>query len=190
MIRYLGILAALTLIWLPGMALAAEMVAKPARVISSLVETAVIVESVNRETREIRVMDAEGNRFTIVADESVKNFAQIEARDRIVTEYLESVAIVILPHGSAEKLDGAAVGVEVAAPGDKPGVGVSTVEIVSAEVHSINRADRLVTLEMDDGEMRTIKAGADAPLEDVSVGDLVRMRVTKAVAISVVEPPM
>lgn len=190
MIRYLGILAALTLIWMPGTALAAETVAKPARVISTLVETAVIVESVDRETREIRVIDAQGNRFTIVADDAVKNFAQIEARDRIVTEYLESVAIVILPHGSAEMLDAAAVDIEVAAPGDRPGFGVAAVEIVTAEVHAINRADRLVTLEMDDGEMRTIKTAADAPLEDVSVGDLVRMRVTKAVAISVVEPDM
>lgn len=190
MTRYLKLLAAVALVWLPGAALAAEVVEKPARVVSTLVETAVIVESVNRETREIRVIDARGHRFTIVADAAVKNFDQIEPRDRIVTEYLESVAIVIFPRGSAEQKDEAAMDVEVAAPGDKPGVGVATVEIVSAEIHAINRADRLVTLEMDDGEMRTIKAADDAPLDEVSVGDLVRMRITKAIAISIVEPDM
>lgn len=188
--RKTGILATVAMLCLSGAALAAEMVEKPARIVTTLVETAAIVESVDRETREIRVIDAQGNRFTVVADASVKNFDQIEARDRIVTEYLESVAIVILPPGAAAPEQGVAAEVEVAELGDKPGVGVATVEIISAEIHGLNRADRLVTLEMEGGEMRTIKAAENAPLDQVNVGDLVRMRITKAVAVSVVEPDM
>ena len=184
------VLTTAVLLCLSGAALAAEIVEKPARVVSTLVETAAIVESVDRETREIRLIDAQGNRFTVVADDSVRNFDEIEARDRIVTEYLESVAIVILPHGAAAPGQGAAVEVEVAELGDKPGMGVATVEIISAEIHGLNRADRLVTLEMQGGEMRTIKAADNAPLDKVSVGDLVRMRITKAVAVKVVEPDM
>jgi hypothetical protein len=70
---------------------------KPARVITSTIRSTAIVEAVNKETREIKLLDASGERFTIVADEMVRNFDQIEPRDRVYTEYLESVAIMVAP---------------------------------------------------------------------------------------------
>lgn len=165
----------------------AQTVDKPARVVSTLVKTAAIVEAVNKETREIKLIDASGNRFTVVADDSVRNFDQIEPRDRIVTEYLESIAIVVAPAGS-EPLMGEGTEVTVAPKGDKPGiVGVDT-HVVVATVTALNRGDRLVTLETEDGAVRTIKVGEDAHLDMVDVGNQVRMRLTRAMAIEVVKP--
>jgi len=161
--------------------------AKPARVISTLVKRAAIVEAVNRETRELKLIDAQGNRFSITVSDAVRNFDQIEPRDRIVAEYLESVAVVIAPVG-AEPPIGDAEYFDVAPAGDKPALeGVET-RLVTATVHAINAADRLLTLETDDGELRTIKVRADAPLDSVTVGDQFRLRITRAIAVSVVEP--
>lgn len=190
MFSRLKVIAAGALLCLTGVVFAAEMVAKPARVISTIVKTAAIVESVNPETREIRLINSEGNRFTVVADDSVRNFDQIEARDRIIAEYLESVAIVILPHDAPPPEYDVEAEVEIAALGDRPGMGAATTEVILAEVHGLNVADRLVTLKMQNGEIRTIKAADDAPLDLVDVGDQVQMRITKAVAVSVVEPDM
>ena len=141
----------------------------------------------NKETRELKLIDAGGNRFTVVADESVRNFDQIEPRDRVVTEYLESVAIIVAPAGS-EPLIGDVAALEIAEKGDKPGLFVGETHVITATVTSLNRADRLATLQMETGEMRTVKVSADARLDLVEVGNQVRLRVTRALAISVEKP--
>jgi hypothetical protein len=165
----------------------AQVVTKPARVVSTLVKTAAIVEAVDKSSRELKLINARGERFTVVADDSVLNFDQIEPRDRIVTEYLESVAIIVAPAGSSP-LIGDAVALEVAPRNDKPGVtGVDT-RVVVATVTALNFADRLATLELENGEVRTIKVSEDARLDLVEVGNQVRLRMTRAVAVNVVKP--
>jgi hypothetical protein len=89
----------------------------PGRVITSTVRSAAIVEAVNKETREIKVIDASGRRYSFIASDMVANFDQIEPRDRIVTEYLESVAILVAPAGAPELGDASAV--EVAPLGER-----------------------------------------------------------------------
>ncbi len=170
-----------------GVAASAQTVDKPARVISATIQRAAIVESVNSKTREIKLLDAQGNRFTLVADERVRNFDQIEPRDRIVAEYLESVAVVVAPAGSEIPV-GDAGAVAVAAAGDKPGIeGVRTFLVVGT-IESINLSDRQVTIALDDGEVRTVKVAAEARLGMVNVGDQVRFRITQALALNVVKP--
>ena len=170
-----------------SIAASAQTVDKPARVVSTTIQIGAIVESVNRETREIKLLDARGNRFTVVADERVRNFDQIEPRDRIVAEYLESVAVVVAPQGVEVPL-GDAGAVAVAAAGDKPGIeGVQTYLVVGT-IESINVSDRQVTVALDDGEVRTFKVADEARLGMVKVGDQVRFRITQALAVNVVRP--
>ncbi len=163
-------------------------VAKPSRIVTAMVKSGAIVEAVNKETRELKIIDARGNRFTVVANELVRNFDQIEPRDRIVVEYLESVALVVAPEGSEPPPLGDAELFTVAPAGDKPGVVDVETHLVVATVHGINMADRLVTLETDDGELRTVKVAEGARLDLVDVGDQVRLRLTRAVAVAVVKP--
>ena len=113
----------------------------------------------------------------------VRNFDQIEPRDRIVTEYLESVAILVAPAGAPTMGSGAAV--ELAPLGAKPGVTAVETFVVKATVESLNLTDRIATLRYEDGSMRTIKVADDVPLDLVDIGDEVRLRITNAVAISV-----
>ena len=156
---------------------------KPGRVVTSTVRSAAIVEAVNKETRELKVIDASGRRFTMMADDLVANFDQIEPRDRIVVEYVESIAIVVVPAGTPTMGEGVAV--ELAPLGDKPGItGVSTF-VVSATVESLNLSDRIATLRYEDGTTQTIKVADDVPLDLVEIGDEVRFRITDAIAISV-----
>ncbi|EED31086.1 conserved hypothetical protein [gamma proteobacterium NOR5-3] len=165
----------------------AQTTAKPARVLSTLIKRAAIVESVNADTRELKLLDAQGNRFTVVADERVRNFSQIKPRDRIVAEYLESVAVVIAPKGSKPPVeDGSAW--NVAEAGDKPGVAGVETRLVVATVQAINAVDRLLTLETEDGDVRTVKVSDQAELHLVDIGDQVRLRITTAIAMRVVAP--
>jgi len=158
----------------------------PGKVITSTVRSIAIVEAVDKETREIRVIDSSGNRYSFIASDMVANFDQIEPRDRIVTEYLESVAIFVTPADAPTLPDAGAI--EVAPLGDKPGVAVADTFMVSATIESLNTTDRIAILRGEDGRMRTVKISDNVPLDMVEVGDEVRMRITEAIAISVVEP--
>ena len=159
----------------------------PGRVITSTARREAIVESVNRETREIRVLDAEGKLHTFVASAMVANFDQIEPRDRIVTEYLESVAVFVAPAGTPELGDAGLV--EIAPLGDKPGVMMADTYMVAATIDAIDTSERLVTLRGEEGFQTSLNVADDVDMETFKVGDEVRMRVTEAVAISVVEAP-
>ena len=158
---------------------------KPARVLSTVVRSEVIVEAVNRETRELKLIDPQGNRFVVVADDRVANFDQIQPRDRVITEYLESVAVVIVPEGVEAPVDDAGYW-NVAPAGDKPGVeGVET-RLMTAKVRKIDEAERLLIVEDEYGLVTRLQVSEDAPLDMVSVGDEVRLRITNALAINVV----
>jgi Cu/Ag efflux protein CusF len=162
-------------------------VSLPGRVVTSTARREAIVESVNKETREIKVVDANGKIHTFVAGDMVANFDQIEPRDRIVTEYLESIAVFVAPAGTPALGDMGLV--EVAPLGEKPGVGIADTFMVAATIDAIDTAERLVTLRGEDGFQTVIKVADDVDLAEFKAGDEVRMRVTQAVAISVVEAP-
>ena len=157
----------------------------PGKVTTSMVKRVAIVEAVNKETREIKVIDSSGRRFSFVAGDMVANFDQIEPRDRIVTQYLESIAIFVVPEGAPALPD--AMAVELAPLGDKPHVAMADTFMVSATIEALNVSDRIVTLRAEDGSVRTVKLAQDVPLDKVDVGDEVRLRITEAIAISVVE---
>jgi hypothetical protein len=159
----------------------------PGRVVTSTARREAIVESVNKETREIKVVDANGKIHSFVAGEMVANFDQIEPRDRIVTEYLESVAVFVVPEGTPEMGDTGLV--EVAPLGEKPGMAMADTYMVAAKIDAIDADSRVVTLRGRDGFQSAIRVADDVELANVKVGDEVRMRVTEAVAIKVVEAP-
>ena len=159
----------------------------PGRVITSTARREAIVESVNKETREIKVLDANGKIHKFVAGEMVANFDQIEPRDRIVTEYLESVAVFVVPEGTPEMGDMGLV--EVAPLGEKPGMAMADTYMIAARVDAVDTDTRIVTLRGKDGFQTAIRVADDIELANLKVGDEVRMRITEAVAISVVEAP-
>ncbi len=155
----------------------------PGKVVTSTVRSMAIVEAVDKETRELKLIDAHGKRYTVVASDLVANFDQIEPRDRIVMEYLESVAVFAVPAGAPELGDTASV--EVAPLGDKPGIKAAETFMVKATVESINVTDRIAVLRGENGQVRTVKIADDVPLDLIEVGDEVRMRITQALAVSV-----
>ena len=166
----------------------AATVSKPARVISSTIKAQAIVESVDAKTREIKLLGADNHRFTIVADASVRNFDQIHPRDRVNVEYLQSVAIDVFPAGTPAP-PAALASDDVAPKGDKPAIGGVGVAQIEATVTALDRDARRATLLFPDGSSTEVKVREDAPLDLVNVGDLVRMTVTKAVALNVTPPP-
>ena len=155
----------------------------PGKVVTSTVVSMAIVEAVDKETRELKLIDANGKRYTVVASDLVANFDQIEPRDRIVMEYLESVAVFVVPEGAPELPNAAAI--EVAPLGAKPGLKAADTFMVKATIESLNVTDRIAILRGENGQVRTVKLADDVPLDKVHVGDEVRLRITQALAVNV-----
>jgi hypothetical protein len=61
--------------------------------------------------------------------------------------------------------------------------------MVAATIDAIDADTRVVTLRGEDGFQTALRVANDVNLDEVKVGDEVRMRVTEAVAIKVVEAP-
>ena len=179
----LAVVAGFLLAGVPTVEAESKVAVKPGRIISSMIRTGAIVEAVDRENRQLKLIDASGRRFTTMVGAEVINFDQIKPRDRIVMEYLDSVAIVVVPHGAPELAQGMAV--EVAAAGEKPAISTVETFMVKAEVVELNLTERRATLKYEDGSIDTINVADDQPLELVEIGDEVRFRVTRAVAVSV-----
>ena len=168
-------------------AMAASTVDKPARVLSTIIQRAVIVEAVFPETRELKLLDSQGNRFRVTVDELVADYDSIEPRDRIIAEYIESVALIIAPNDSQPLMGDDRV-VEVGTEAGKPVIRGAETRVVVATIESINLADRIVTIRSESGDVQPIKVSHKARLDLVDVGDQVRLRVTSAFAVSIRRP--
>jgi hypothetical protein len=118
---------------------------KPARVTTAVVVTEALVESFDAETRELKLIDVDGNRMTIIADERVGSLTDLQASDRITVEYLEIVAIVIAPEGS-ESASGSAEVLAASADQERPAVVSADTTVIMASVEAFSAADRGATL--------------------------------------------
>lgn len=164
-----------------------QTVQKPMRVVTSEVQRAAIVEAVDKETRELKLLDSGGNRFSVVAGDLIVNFDEIEPRDRIIVHYFESVALMAVPEGTPTL--GSGIAVELAPLGEKPGVSGVETYVIKATVETLNVADRLAMVRRERGDLLAIKVGDDVPLDLIEVGDEVRLRVSTAMAVSIRKAP-
>jgi hypothetical protein len=60
--------------------------------------------------------------------------------------------------------------------------------MVRATIEAVDEKNRTALLRGENGRARTVQVPDDVPMEIVKVGDEVRMRITEAIAISVVHP--
>jgi hypothetical protein len=146
------------------------------------------VTAVNQETREVTLKNAEGEEVTIIADEEVRNLAQVEVGDILTIEYLEGVMIEVVDPatelGAMES--GAAARAE---PGEKPAGAMVAETSVVVVIEAIDLEDETVTLKNAEGESKTVVARNPENLKKVKVGDKVMITFTEAVAMTVTEKP-
>ncbi len=164
----------------PGLTTAQD---SPGAMVGNAAIMTATVEAIDKADRKITLKGPEGNVFTIVAGEEVRNFKEIKVGDEVHAEYYQSVAVALGKPG-AEPEVAAGVGAARAGKGQKPGaVAVETVDVV-VPVRAIDRENRTVTFEGPTGILRTV--GVEDGImsyDQLKVGDTIRLRYTEAVAI-------
>ena len=157
---------------------------KPSMSETSLSTLEATVTAIDQTTRAVTLQDAEGNSVNIIADDDVKNLAQVEVGDTLTVEYLEGVTVQVVGPDQAEV---GAMAVEEsgkAAPGEKPAAAAVSEMTVVVVIEAIDKENEQVTLKGPQGNSKIVKGRNPENLKKVVVGDKVIITYTEAIAIN------
>jgi hypothetical protein len=155
---------------------------------SNLVSVTAKVKAINQKTRMVTLQRPDGSVVKFKAGDEVRNLPQVKVGDEVTATYYESLAYEVKKPGDATPGGAVAEGLQRAELGQKPGGAAGRVTTITATIAAIDKAADTVTLRTPDGESTTIKARNPDNLNRVSVGDLVEITYTQALAISVGTP--
>jgi Cu/Ag efflux protein CusF len=148
------------------------------------------VKEIDHETRAVTLETPDGEELSFTASPEVRNLAQVEVGDLVLSQLHEEVSIEVFPNpeglepGSGEFLEAAR-----AEAGEMPGGLVSDTFVLTAVVEEINLEQNTFKLRGPEGNVREFAARDPENLKRAEVGDLVVITVTQAVGILVERPP-
>jgi hypothetical protein len=174
-----------TAAWAQGSA--APAAATKGEVVVGAVEVTATVTQINPKTREVTLKLADGSETRFVADAAVKNLDQVKKGDRVAVSYTEALAYDVRKSGKpgAET----SVAAVAAAPGAKPAGAVAQNTVVTVAIVAIDPKVPSITFKGPQGNTRTFKLKSADKLQGVSVGDMVDISYTEAVAMKVEKAP-
>lgn len=145
------------------------------------------VTAINHETRQVTLLNTEGESVTFIASEDVQNLPQVDVGDKVVAEYVEAIEIQVLAPEDAEVGAENIAAATRAEPGEKPaGAAISETTLVVV-IEAIDMENETVTLKGPEGNSKTVKVRNPANLEKVAVGDKVMITYTESLAVVVTE---
>jgi hypothetical protein len=147
------------------------------------VEVTAIVAKIDHETRAVTLRAADGEEYSFIAGDEVRNLAQVNVGDVVTATYIEAVAWELHQGGQADVGEGLAVA--RAEPGTMPAGAVVHEVVLTVEIIGIDRETPTVTFRGPQGNTRTIVVKRPEKLTGVSVGDTVDIIFTEAFAIRV-----
>jgi len=156
-------------------------------VVASETVTATVVK-VDQETREVTLKAEDGEEFSFVASEDVRNLAQMKPGDVVTATYAEALAYEVKKGGTVVG-PATVVGGAAAAPGARPAGGIARQTTATVIITAIDPKAPSVTFKGPQGNTRTITVQHPEKLEGVSVGDTVELTFTEAFAIKVEAAP-
>jgi hypothetical protein len=164
--------------------------AKPAQVkdaeaVTNAVEVTALVTAIDQKNRIVTLRGPEGNEFSVLVDERVKNLPQVKVGDMLVVRYIEAVALEF------KKGDGIRMATmidtsETAKKGQMPGAGAFTRVNTVSNIWAVNQAKGTVLVRGPFGHFVEVKLKDPSLLSGVKVGDQMQVTFTQAVAIGMV----
>lgn len=151
-------------------------------IIASAEVTATVV-AIDHETRAVTLRAADGEEYSFIVGEDVRNLAQVSVGDLVTATYVEAIAWQVRSGGQADVSEGLAVA--RAELGQMPAAAVVHDLAITVEITDIDRETFQVTFKGADGGTRTITVRRPELLAGVNVGDTVDIMFTEAFAIRV-----
>ena len=154
----------------------------------NIVSATATVKAIDLKTRHVTLQRADGSVVKFVAGDEVRNLPQVKVGDQVTVTYYESLAYEVKKPGTAVPGARSPRGWVAPSSGRSRAAPPGGVTTLTATIAGIDKEAKTVTLQTADGETTTIKVRHPEKLDQVSVGDLVEITYTEALAISVEEP--
>jgi hypothetical protein len=149
------------------------------------VTASAIVTAIDKASRTVTLRKADGQSFTVVADDEVRNFDQIRVGDEVVIEYRRALTMQVRKsNGIRERSEDS--GAVRAAPGEKPGVAAAHQVRIVADVVDVNPGKKTISLKSPNGNIVELDVRNPDHFKVVKKGDQVEAVYTEALAISIV----
>jgi hypothetical protein len=142
----------------------------------------VVVTAIDKASRHLTVKKPDGDKVTLAVGQDVKAFDKLKVGDKIDVDYMESVAMEMLPPGTKPSAT------ETRMRGHEAGVAGGARQVTaSAEIISVDAAANKVTFKGPRG-VRTVEVqdpGLQAKLPSLKPGQVVQLTYTEAMAASI-----
>jgi hypothetical protein len=148
-----------------------------------------VVEAINHETREVKLMRNDGEIIEFIASEEARNLDQVSVGDIVTAEYVESLSIEVIANEGHEPDVGEMAAIARTKKGEMPGLAAIDVQVATATVEDINIEANTFKLRGPDGSVEEYVARNPENLKRAKVGDLVVFTATTSVTIVVATPP-
>ena len=160
--------------------------AKPSKVVVEVVKLTGTVKEVDLQNKTVTV-EGSGGRTVTVNAQNARNLDQVKVGDKVNLRFTEELALFVRKSDAQPSATQADV-VALAPKGEKPaGLMARTVELTGS-VESIDPKKRTVKVKGPAGNVRTFHVDkAVKNLDQIKKGDQIVLRITEAVALSVVK---
>lgn len=145
------------------------------------------VAAIDTTHRTVTLVNEAGIKETVKVSPEAINFDQVRVGDRLTVEATEEIIVRVAEPREATDT-GAAILVDLAPKGAKPGGVVAGTARITGTVTGLDAVRRTATLRFEDGSVRTLPVRSDVDLARRQVGDRVVFHVTEMVAITVEKP--
>jgi len=156
---------------------------------SDLVTVRARVTAIDQNTRKVTLVGPQGNTFTVVASDEVRNLSQVKPGDTVVVRYHSSVVFVLGAPGTQAPENSMSVAGGRAAPGQMPAGVAGTRLVVTGLVVGVDPVAHTVSLvDRSGGAVRTIDVvdpERQKQLVRIKVGDTITAVISEAIAVSV-----
>ncbi len=143
------------------------------------------VESVDPDTREVRIRTLAGEELRFVASAGVRTLGQLAVGDTVLVEYTESISVELhRADGSEPRFMIVTGGVGSEAFGE-PRARSGRELGLTAVIVAIDKPNRRLVIQGPSGRMRILQVADARKLEGLRLGDLVALRHAEVLGIAV-----
>lgn len=142
------------------------------------------VVAIDYKKRDVTLQDAQGNKRTLTIGSEGTNFNQVKVGDHFLLESATEMSVFLLT--DQDSAINAERSVNLKAPqGEKPAFLVAESTEFKALISAVDPAAQMATLTFEDGSRDTFKVRPDLQLSEKMLGQVILIRVTEAIALTV-----
>jgi hypothetical protein len=164
-----------------SLALPAHAQVKDSAVAVQEVEAVVTVTKVDKKARTVTFRGPKGGVATLTVPPEAQNLDQVKPGQQYKMKYVEAVAVEIRKGGKPSATQEEKV--KLAPKGGKPGGTIVRARQLAGVVDAVDYTSRYVAVRGPKGNVVSLKAADDVPLEQLSAGDRISVTYTEALTI-------